>query len=431
MNSLKETVQTAAERLVKVISEGKGIDAEQKSQLENAVRSRLSQVVQKTEEAALGGKETEIVLDPCLKSDFLSRADYGDLGKVSEFRKHFVASMNSFFGIDGGMTYTPKDLVEKLEAKGLVMDKSMKQKVVVDARYESENALENADSGKEIDYEISRSNVELAFTEKCYELLAGQTEESAKVGNLARSFGPFRQTLALWLKNYALPHEDYLGAYKIFLNDCEGAKVIMAAVTRSLKEYRGVLDAYVTDRENRSSVSVPFTIKTHYSYTDEYEEFAPAEKSFVKPFYLRKDYHGRDNETEFIGYLEKSANVVRWFKNGDSGKEFLGFKYYDSTEGRNRLFYPDWLVELDDGRICILDTKGGSTASSAETKDKAEELQRRIASLNAVSSRRYAGGIVIRANGGLWYIQNETQYRYGSDRVEEHLGLRFEIGQRA
>ena len=23
------------------------------------------------------------------------------------------------------------------------------------------------------------------------------------------------------------------------------------------------------------------------------------------------------------------------------------------------------------------------------------------------------------------------QYRYGSDRVEEHLGLRFEIGQRA
>ncbi len=412
IESLKETVHTAVVRLVKVFSENKGIASEQKSELENDIRTKLSQLVQKTEDVALGEKETEIVLDSCLKSDFLSRADYGDLGKVSEFRKHFVASMNTFFGIDGNMTYTPGDLNKKLEAKGLVLDRSMKQKLVVDARYESENTLENEDNGKEIDYEISHSNVVLAFTEKCYEILSGQTEDDAKVGNIARSFGPFRQTLVLWLKNYALPHMDYLEAYKIFLNDCDKAKVIMAAITQSLKEYRGVLDAYVTGRENASSVSVPFTIKTHYSYTDEYAEFGPAEKSFVKPFYLRKDYHGRDNETEFIKYMEASPNVLRWFKNGDSGKEFLSFKYFDSTEGRNRLFYPDWLVELDDGRICILDTKGGNTASSTETKEKAGELQRRIAGLNACSSRQYIGGIVIRANGGQWYIQNESHYRY-------------------
>ena len=84
----------------------------------------------------------------------------------------------------------------------------------------------------------------------------------------------------------------------------------------------------------------------------------------------------------------------------------MGIKYFDTTKNKNRLFYPDWIVKLDDCRICILDTKAGDTAKSQETRDKAEALQKRIEYLNSVSKIKYIGGIVIKANNQ-WYIQSE------------------------
>ena len=162
-------------------------------------------------------------------------------------------------------------------------------------------------------------------------------------------------------------------------------------------------------------ISVPFSIKSHYPFTDEYEIFE-CKKSIVKPFYLRKEYKGRENETSFIKYLEESSELDWWFKNGDSGKEFFGIKYFDTTDQVNRLFYPDWIIKLDDGRICILDTKGGNTASSQETKDKAEELQRRIKLLNQTSKIKYCGGIVIFANGQ-WYINDCEEYNYSGNNL--------------
>ncbi|MBO5731707.1 MAG: hypothetical protein J6R67_10950 [Treponema sp.] len=115
-------------------------------------------------------------------------------------------------------------------------------------------------------------------------------------------------------------------------------------------------------------------------------------------------------------YLEESSELDWWFKNGDSGKEFLGIKYFDTTDQTTRLFYPDWIIKLADGRICILDTKGGNTASSQETKDKAEELHRRITVLNRTSKRKYCGGIVIFANGQ-WYINDCEEYNYSGSNL--------------
>ena len=70
------------------------------------------------------------------------------------------------------------------------------------------------------------------------------------------------------------------------------------------KEYKIILNEFITERENSSSVSLPFTIKTHYSYTDEYGIYENASKSFVCPFYLKKEYNGLENETKFIQFLE-------------------------------------------------------------------------------------------------------------------------------
>ena len=377
------------------------------------VKKSVGTLISKVESVAKNETETEFVIDENLKSDFLSRADYGDIGKVSLFQKHFMESMNEFFEIPNDSILT--DNSQYLQNKGVNLSKELTQEVMANAVYHSENISSDDEKGKNVKLEISANDVDKNFTWACYEILGEQTEEDAKIGNRARSWGPFKETLRQWFIKYAFPCQKLDEAYRIFLNDTfKPQSVFKQAITYSLKKYRPVLKSFINERIEKDSVSVPFSIKSHYPFTDEYEIFE-CEKSIVKPFYLRKEYKGRENETAFIKYLEDSPELDWWFKNGDNGKEFLGMKYFDSVEQANRLFYPDWIIKLDDGRICILDTKGGNTASSQETKDKAEELQRRIKLLNQTSKIKYCGGIVIFANGQ-WYINDCAEYNYsGSD----------------
>ena len=377
------------------------------------VKKSVGTLISKVESVAKNETETEFVIDENLKSDFLSRADYGDIGKVSVFQKNFIESMNEYFGIDNNAIM--KDNSKLLEVKGISLSKELTQEVMANAVYHSENTTTDDELGKNVKIEISANDVDKNFTWNCYEILGEQTEEDAKIANRARSWGPFKEALRQWFKKYAFPCNTPDEAYRIFLNDTfKIQSVFKQAITYSLKKYRPILNSFINERIEKDVISVPFSIKSHYPFTDEYEIFE-CKKSIVKPFYLRKEYKGRENETSFIKYLEESPELDWWFKNGDSGKEFLGIKYFDTTDQTNRLFYPDWIIKLDDGRICILDTKGGNTASSQETKDKAEELQRRINLLNQTSKIKYCGGIVIFANGQ-WYINDCAEYNYsGSD----------------
>ncbi len=92
--------------------------------------------------------------------------------------------------------------------------------------------------------------------------------------------------------------------------------------------------------------------------------------------------------------MRKSNGFLYFFENFQLS-DTNSFKYTDNQTGKERLFYPDWIILFRDNRFGIFDTKGGITAKSPETKDKAEELQRRILILNTTSKQyRYIGGIV-------------------------------------
>ena len=106
-------------------------------------------------------------------------------------------------------------------------------------------------------------------------------------------------------------------------------------------------------------------------------------------------------------------------KNGDSGKDWLSIRYFNETTQRKELFYPDWIYKKKDGTIGIWDTKDGQTASSIETKNKAEELQRHLKILNNPSREgiRYEGGIV-RMENGMWYYNSNDEYHYREGSTE-------------
>ena len=76
--------------------------------------------------------------------------------------------------------------------------------------------------------------------------------------------------------------------------------------------------------------------------TDNYEILGQ-ERCLFEPFYIGKNYPGKENETRFIKFINSQDKVLWWFKNGDQGKDYFALKYLNTTEKEEKLFYPDWI----------------------------------------------------------------------------------------
>ncbi len=356
----------------------------------------------------------EFAIDSKLESEYMPRVDYGDLGKAWEFQNSLFDSFNEFFGI------SKEDLLDtlrsKLLAKNLDLTSTLKQSIIVNTVFGDYDQIAlDLKKSKNTDYEVSKNDVQKLFSSICVQLLKEQTDEDAKIGNIARSWGTLKSSLRCWLK-FALPGLSVDEQYRIFLKDINNgaASIFRRCVTKALKDYHPNLERQLEQRmkdAEKQETSV-FTIKEAYLYSEDYEVY-DCKKCILKPFYLRKSYDGRENEVSFIEFIDSLKSVEWWLKNGDYGRDWLSFRYFNEESNRKELFYPDWIIKFNDGTIGIFDTKGGNTAVSKETKNKAEELHQRIQYLNGFNreSIRYIGGIVIKANQQ-WYVNNSAVYSY-------------------
>lgn len=352
--------------------------------------------------------------DPKLLSDFIPRADYGDLGNVVAFQHCLMQEFDRYFSITDKQF---DDLRLAMEQSGLPLQAELTRDIMVNAVLEDFDQLETdlAMKGADTGYRISRNDVEKIFTALCAKLLREQTSEETRIGNVARSWSPLKTSLRLWMKR-ALPQMDDDRHYRIFISDVERGEMSLfrRALVKTLTAYRPQLDEQHRQRAAAGAAreSEVFRILDTYAYTEDYEAHN-MQRCLLTPFYLRREYAGRGTELPFAQYLDNLPTVDWWMKNGDSGKDYLAIQYTNEMTGRQELFYPDWVVRFKDGTIGIYDTKGGMTAAAPETRHKAEALQRRIIRLNGYNREtiRYDGGIVIRENG-IWYINRKRSYSY-------------------
>ncbi len=359
-------------------------------------------------------QESEFTLDESLISDYISRTDYGDIGKVSTFQEHFMKFMCDHFRVNE--MQTEDDKRRNLLNSGLKLDTILEQDVMVNARFRSEIDDSKNELGKNIKFEMSDNDVEKEFTWRCYETIENLSPEY-RIGNIARSWGPFKEALCQWFRVAMDFYPDMVIRYRVFLNDIHKGdnSIFKDAINKCFAAYRPLLEKHLKEkREKEALKNQPFKIKTTYLYPDDYKDY-PVNCSVVKPFRLPEKYSGRDNETAFIKYIEGKYDKIEWWLKNGTGKDSLAFKYVSSQDNKERLFYPDWIIKFKDKRIGIFDTKGGITAKSIETKDKAEELQRRIKTLNATSRRfKYVGGIVEKREMKWVYNDGDT-YIYEND----------------
>jgi type III restriction enzyme len=140
-------------------------------------------------------------------------------------------------------------------------------------------------------------------------------------------------------------------------------------------------------------------------------------KSIIQPYY--STFKGgnslptleEDSEVEvnFIEFLEKSKQVEWWFKNSS----YFAVPYIEN--GQPKPFYLDFIVMLQDGRIGLLDTKGGIYAKTAT--DRAEGLAQYIAAENKKGKKLF-GGIAIKDKNS-WRYNDNKKYAYDPNNLKD------------
>jgi type III restriction enzyme len=339
----------------------------------------------------------------------MGRADYNDLGDT--FQIIFKRICDDFFSIQENDK--PETVKNKTKAKDLnTEDCKIENKLIVDAEIEDYDNFvqEIRDKGEDLSAETSRNDLERMYNLLCFNIILKQEEENRKFAP-ERSWGKLKTALNVWFsERVGGKREDY---YKIIVKDLlKEDSVLRKVISETLEKYRPLRQAEVQRKESRSKRIEKLEIpRPSLFYTDDYKATTDIDgvklsKNSMSPFYLQEAYAGRNNEADFIKYLESKKSVIWWYKNGNTGSEHFSLPYYDKEAKKERLFYPDWIIRIKD-KILVLDTKQGMTADSRDTKYKAETLQEWLAGQKG----KMAGGIIVKASNS-WRLNNKKDYRY-------------------
>ncbi len=365
----------------------------------NEVISEYDKSKTENKPAILGSYRKEEVEPITIDSVFMSRSDYNDLGDTFQSTLKKVA--NKYFGIKDGES-NPK---KKLEEKGLSLKPHVTNGIIVGVEIDDYDNFtkELLSEGSSHDLEMSQYDIERLYNLVCFSIISKQTDENRKFAP-ERSWGKLKTAINVWL--LSLLDTERLQAYKIILCDLlKETSVLKPVIGEALAMYRPIREKEVEKRESRKKrieyIEIP---RESIFYTDDYEEMKKLQKCAMKPFYVSKSM--ADNEKKFIKFLEE-CDIEWWYKNGDSGSEFFSISYVNEDEGKEKLFYPDWIVKIKN-KTWIIDTKAGFTAEVRDTKFKAEALQKWIS-----EHKGFAGGIAVNDPDG-WKINSEKEYFYPS-----------------
>jgi len=354
-----------------------------------------------------------------LQSAYISRIDYGDIPASSKFQKSFMNSMNAYFGITKTDLQTLNKTEAKLKKTNLDLSHKLTNSIIANAKFEDldQMAYEFKKRGIDVKLEMSTNDVEKTFNYFCLLLLKEQTDEQAKYNNVSRAWGVFKSAIRVWFHSVLSKDSDYY--YKVFVKDIqkEASSKFRPAITKALIDFKPIAQTILKEKKKREKEKETpiFEILEQYDFTMDYEE-VPQKICALDKCFLLKDYKGKNNELNFIKYLESKGKKINWwFKNGNQGKEYFAIKYFNSVMDKEALFYPDFIIRFKSGKTGIFDPKKGQTAEDTETADKNKALALRLKELG----NSYIGGIAVFENG-VWNYNNSENYSYQKGKISQN-----------
>lgn len=148
---------------------------------------------------------------------------------------------------------------------------------------------------------------------------------------------------------------------------------------------------------NKRITERPIAFPQEYLFTyDKTGKFQDIMSKNVYRGYLASAEIRSASEKLFEKHCETSEKVLWFYKNGDKGPEYFSIVYTDNL-GKQKSFYPDYIVGTNDGAVWIIETKGGFTKTGQSedidqfTSKKFDVLMAYIAKYSA---KNFKGGIV-------------------------------------
>lgn len=168
-------------------------------------------------------------------------------------------------------------------------------------------------------------------------------------------------------------------------------------IHKALAEYKRTLEKQKPDEAcyKQTIWELPETrlYNSQVSLARDGEIFNHALKPFFEQVNVSKPEH------DFVRWIDVQNEYIDWwYKNGDEGKQHFAVPYTDSGN-RKRCFYVDFIIRLNNGIICLFDTK--TCDSDEDAPEKHNALQHYIEDYRK-HGKKIVGGVVI-AKGGNWY----------------------------
>lgn len=121
-------------------------------------------------------------------------------------------------------------------------------------------------------------------------------------------------------------------------------------------------------------------------------------------------------EKLFERHCQNSSKVSWFYKNGDKGIEYFSIVYVDNF-GKQKSFYPDYVVGATDGSVWIIETKGGFT-KSGDSEDIDKYTAKKFGVLKKYVDRYNLKGGIVRQDkqsGELCICSDQYSDDIGSD----------------
>ena len=343
-----------------------------------------------------------------------TRTGYNTITPPTKWQKVFSHQADLYFGTD--ISKSNNDNKEILNRKIRMNNLSLTSAIISDAEIDSFDRFidELKERSKEKEITLSEYNIEKLYNLLCFNSLKDQTEDNAKY-NVARSWRTIKSSINSWFESRT-GIDDYTKIYPIIVNDLiSNNSHLKKVIYNSLVEFRGLIGNKTEYTIKDNKVSIPLL---EDSFNDKYEQINNIKKNAMNRFYLLKEYDGRENELNFIKYIDSLDNIEWWVKQADSGSNTFGVRYIktdaNTHSNTESIFNPDFIIKTS-SHIYILDTKDGNTLRSTETADKARDLQEWIRTHKDDFDLEIIGGIIKNSGNDVWKINSNNNYDARND----------------
>ena len=183
--------------------------------------------------------------------------------------------------------------------------------------------------------------------------------QSQKVKNiLRRMFSKGKRTKYKFVE---LENSDF---YAFVINNVKQLKMDFKSVTSQMNS-GAQLSMFMEPKE--ANFTIPEMELYKYSEVKNRQEYrSNAYREYTNEFVTDKTRSLP--ERLFERYCENNDNVAWYYKNGDSGQQYMSVVYRDALL-KQWLFYPDYIVHMKDGTSWLIETKGGEQGGHSKNID--------------------------------------------------------------